>query len=525
MGRAIKHSPFPNGIYDSFSDWQTMLDLQTADNRRMLREIAQTAQRKHQIEALLSLVSSNYGVKVFDDVEKAKRILSEKRGAEIRLDGPDFKVREFVTRSEFERIIKVHVDAIEKHLLETVATSGLHADEIDVVIRTGGSAQIPVFDEMLRRHFGDAKVRSVDTFSSVTAGLGVIAYELENGVTELPVYTPDSIAKPTQAQDLQPSVSKANLDLLKLRVLMSEGITTVVPTFGGTQEQQIGLVIIGEEKKITAVSLPTTITDDTILLSGFGLNHTIQRAITAELDEPLLLLTSFYRFLIITPRQLLDLQATNLTLSALHHLEGRETLCGVARWNEIKACERLLLVTTTGLARAYPINVMIDSIEAPVPFRFDNPLEGLPNIVLGVNKRDELLIMTNEGRATRLPLTAVGVRGLQAINCGKTDRVAAARIVQPNSELILLTADGYGRHLLAEWVPIMTKANQKGKVQIARRSQLLGIANSDKMFWLMSQRQLTNGRKGERLPMQNSTKTARFIKLAADEQLQSIIQG
>ena len=91
---------------------------------------------------------------MFDQVELAKRLLSEKRGAEIRLDGPDFKVREFVTRTEFERIIQTEIMAIEKELLRTLAESGLVAGEIDAVVRTGGSAQIPVFYEMLCRHFG-----------------------------------------------------------------------------------------------------------------------------------------------------------------------------------------------------------------------------------------------------------------------------------------------------------------------------------------------------------------------------------
>lgn len=518
-GSRHKALTIPKWIYDSFSSWQTMLDLQTADNRRMLQEIAQTAQRKHQIEALLSLVSSNYGVKVFDDVEKAKRVLSEKRGAEIRLDGPGFKVREFVTRSEFERIIKFHVDAIKKHLLETVQASGLRPEQIDVVIRTGGSAEIPIFDEMLRNHFGDAKVRSVDTFSSVTAGLGVIAHELEQGTVDLPVYTPSDVTKPPQAQGLQPSVAKANLDLLKLRIKMAEGLTAV-----STTEPQIGLVAIGDEKEITAVSIPAQLaTDEAISLDEHNITHPIKRAIIAELDDPLLLLTSFYRFLLITPRQLLDLQATNLTITDLHHLEARESLCGIAHWNEIKQQERLLIVTTTGLARAYPINVMVDSIEAPIPFRFENRLEGLPNIILGVNKGDELLVMTNEAKAIRLPLTAVGVRGLQAINCGKTDRVATALLVQPNSFLSLLTADGYGRRLLAEWVPSVTKANQKGKSQIARRSPLIGVSSSNEPFWLATTDKLRHSDKNGRLPLENSTKTARALKLGTNEIIQTLI--
>ncbi|MCA9970793.1 MAG: Hsp70 family protein, partial [Anaerolineales bacterium] len=190
-----RHSPrdVPRWVYDSFSNWQKMLELQSAENRQMLQEIAQSSRHRFQFEALMALVSSNYGLKMFDVVEQAKRRLSDKRGAEIRLEGPGFQVVDFVTRTEFEGIIRAEIRAIETHLLETLRASGLRAAEIDAVIRTGGSAQIPAFYEMLCRLFGAEKVQSVDAFSSVTAGLGVIARGVAAGELDLPVYTPDSV--------------------------------------------------------------------------------------------------------------------------------------------------------------------------------------------------------------------------------------------------------------------------------------------------------------------------------------------
>lgn len=212
----------PQWIYDSFADWQTILQLQSAENKQILREIAQTAQRKYQIEALLALVSGNYGLKMFDIVEGAKRALSEKRGAEIALDGPGFGVREFVTRGEFEGLIRGETRAIEQHLLDTVNRSGLRPEQIDIVVRTGGSALIPVFYEMLGRHFGEAKVRSIDTFSSVTAGLGVIGHRLERGEIDLPAHTPADFAGLPPATGGRLQVKPVNLELLQRRIALDE---------------------------------------------------------------------------------------------------------------------------------------------------------------------------------------------------------------------------------------------------------------------------------------------------------------
>ena len=53
--------------------------------------------------------------------------------------------------------------------------SGKEPGEIDAVVRTGGSAQIPRFVDMLGGIFGPEKVVLADVFNSVTAGLAIRA--------------------------------------------------------------------------------------------------------------------------------------------------------------------------------------------------------------------------------------------------------------------------------------------------------------------------------------------------------------
>ena len=81
-----------------------------------------------------------------------------------------------VTRSQFEAFIADAVRQIEACLLDTVERSGLGVDEIDAVVRTGGSAQIPCFVEMLARIFGPQKVVLSSVFSGVTSGLATRAW-------------------------------------------------------------------------------------------------------------------------------------------------------------------------------------------------------------------------------------------------------------------------------------------------------------------------------------------------------------
>ena len=93
------------------------------------------------------------------------------------LEGEDMDIWQPITCSQFEALITDSTRRIEACLLDTLTRSGLATDEIDAVVRTGGSAQIPRFIEMMERIFGPEKVVLSDVFSSVTSGLAIRARE------------------------------------------------------------------------------------------------------------------------------------------------------------------------------------------------------------------------------------------------------------------------------------------------------------------------------------------------------------
>ena len=84
---------------------------------------------------------------------------------------------ELYTRYQFEQDIFNFVSQIEAVLLETVIASGLEPEEIDAVVKTGGSSNIPIFTAMLKDIFGQQRVKASSTFSSVVGGLAIKAFE------------------------------------------------------------------------------------------------------------------------------------------------------------------------------------------------------------------------------------------------------------------------------------------------------------------------------------------------------------
>ena len=303
-----KKMPIPGWIYDIFSDWQRLLELQYPENREILDEIAKTAHRPREIAALQKLVGDNYGLQMFDSVEQAKRRLSEDMGTLIHFNGPGFNIRQMVTRTEFETIIRKEVQAIDQHLDEMLAESGLTADEIDSVIRTGGSAEIPVFKTMLLSRFGPEKVRAVDTFSSVTAGLGICARQIAEGTLELRKWTAEDLKSHSMPKDSK--VSPINLDLLQRRVAFQEGSIVA-----GEEPERVR-IIIGSNKLVMAQSAEVSTVPVELSIAGWA------RTLSAGFDEQILFLTNLYRFVLTTPRVLAEIAELGIDL-ATSTISGR----------------------------------------------------------------------------------------------------------------------------------------------------------------------------------------------------------
>jgi hypothetical chaperone protein len=167
--------PFPSHYAEALLNWQTILELHRPETLHFLRQAQATGSHPARIRALESLVVNDEGMRLFDEVERAKMALSTARFALVRLEGEEINIWQPLTRSQFEALIAEETGRIEGCVLDTLDRSGLEVGEIDAVVRTGGSAQIPSFIEMLGRLFGPEKVVLSDLFSGVTAGLAIRA--------------------------------------------------------------------------------------------------------------------------------------------------------------------------------------------------------------------------------------------------------------------------------------------------------------------------------------------------------------
>jgi hypothetical chaperone protein len=167
--------PFPAIIHEHLVEWQSIVDLNQPRYLKTIEDGIATSDKPNELRALRTLVRENYGLPLYEEVERAKVRLSDVRATTIRMDVPGIRFEEPLERWDFERLIGPDVREVAACVDRAVAAAGLAPREIDVVLRTGGSSRIPRFVRMLAERFGEEKLREMDVFTGVASGLGIAA--------------------------------------------------------------------------------------------------------------------------------------------------------------------------------------------------------------------------------------------------------------------------------------------------------------------------------------------------------------
>jgi hypothetical chaperone protein len=158
---------------DAIRRWYTIPELNEARTvdflRNLERETTGAAQR--QVRALIALARGNRGWSLFQEIERAKIGLSDHSLERIRYHEDAIDIEESLPRPDFEGLIRRRVEQAERCIDTALATAETAPDQIDAVVRTGGSSLIPSFQRLLMRKFGRDKLRAQDAFGSVVTGL------------------------------------------------------------------------------------------------------------------------------------------------------------------------------------------------------------------------------------------------------------------------------------------------------------------------------------------------------------------
>ena len=478
FGPRNKRRDVPTWIFDDLSNWQTIPLLQATRHAPLLNDLRATTDQPGKIEPLLQIISQNHGLTMFDAVERAKRRLSDKTEAAIVIAGEQLDIREPITRPEFERLIQREVRAVDELIDTVVRDADLDQSDIDMVVRTGGSSQIPVFVELLRHKFGSERVRAVDTFSSVTAGLGVMAHRIAMGEAELPAHRRLAATNGTEETNL------VNIRFLRRWIDAQEESATA------TDAQRTAFVQLGSEGHVLATLLPDqswTKRQSLPLSMQDGVVMGNNQVALATLDERVLLVTSSYRFLLTTPRRLLVLQEMGLRLVELERFAPGERVCVLTPWSAIENARWLTIIANQGDMRLLDLAKLKSSLERALPVQLDQKPAGTPVAALGADEGQEIALVTDVARALRVTITATAAVGMQAIKRDKDEAIVAALPLRTGDQLLLISPAGVTRTVGAIDIPLRSHNSARGKVIALRFAVGAAVVQApDDELWLVT---------------------------------------
>jgi hypothetical chaperone protein len=162
-------------LVNAVSDWVALPELSTPPTKYKLEKAIRDGVAPARFKTLEMLIFNDLAFSFYNGVESSKIALSDQGATVIGLQANTMDIWELYTRHQFEVDIKEYREKIQEVLLQSVFDSGLEPEQIDAVVKTGGSSSIPAFTEMLGGIFSPERVRSSDVFNSVTAGLAIKA--------------------------------------------------------------------------------------------------------------------------------------------------------------------------------------------------------------------------------------------------------------------------------------------------------------------------------------------------------------
>lgn len=166
----------PQYIIRTICKWHLIPNLRNEDIYSDLKQIRLAADDKYAIQNLETLIRGNYALMLFQAIEEAKYELSSFDKSQINYENGELKIKEDITRAEFEKIIENELKKIEEYADKTLLNSGLVEKEIDFVFLTGGTSYIPRIKNIFANKFGAEKIKETDAFTTVAYGLGLSGY-------------------------------------------------------------------------------------------------------------------------------------------------------------------------------------------------------------------------------------------------------------------------------------------------------------------------------------------------------------
>jgi hypothetical chaperone protein len=165
--------PFVYGI--DFGTSNSSVAVWDRRSRAVLEHFVRRSDQPEGFTRLLSLIRRNLGFSLFQQIERSKIRLSTKERTHLTFPDAVIPISESFSYREFQEMTASVTTAITRALGATLTRARLEPGAIDCVFLTGGSSLVRSIRQIFVGRFGEDRIRTGDTFASVSQGLALSA--------------------------------------------------------------------------------------------------------------------------------------------------------------------------------------------------------------------------------------------------------------------------------------------------------------------------------------------------------------
>lgn len=170
--------PFPRYLFSTFQSWYMATLQKTVKNHDTLEELAIKSSQPDKVRNLIALIFNDYGFEFFQTLDQSKIALSTLDSTNFLFKRPSLYISQNISKTDFETSIAPDLETSQECINEALNLANLKANQIDRVILTGGSSQVPAFIHQLSEIFSSDKLTNSNHFTSVASGLALRAEQL-----------------------------------------------------------------------------------------------------------------------------------------------------------------------------------------------------------------------------------------------------------------------------------------------------------------------------------------------------------
>lgn len=169
----------PTHIYYKLPEWHLQEIEYRNDTLHFLRQVANGSTDPDAIRRLHTLIEDQQVFALLQSVEKGKIGLTPSGKSRIEFEHKDIAINDTFTLREFESLISSRRSEINECIDVCLEKAGMKGDQIDAVLKVGGSSNNAFINGLLSKRF-NRTIESDDVFTSVVAGLSIAAEEVFN---------------------------------------------------------------------------------------------------------------------------------------------------------------------------------------------------------------------------------------------------------------------------------------------------------------------------------------------------------